>query len=227
MTPDEKRRERARQMRYKKPIARDLNLEAIQCELWDIYEECSNVQYADPDDETLIDALGGDEDEAYEFRMMFSDLSAECEQMLSDLQDEWVPECFDKFFVAMKAGNYLGYDSYEQDYFGISGICADEFVENEAAKSMERMTKSELISAARQCFKVYQAYIGLRYRYDCLSASLAILREKNIGNIKMIKRIEEMYEQAERETMGFKYTWSGGEDFERMLKELPQEVWVW
>lgn len=73
---------------------------------------------------SLLNALIGDEDEAYEFRMMFADLCAECDRMESDLKEEWVPECFDIFFVSAGAaddfGGLLGFDSYEQDYFGIS-----------------------------------------------------------------------------------------------------------
>lgn len=93
---EETKRRKAKQMRYKKPIAKDLNLSAIQEELWDIQGECENVcWFCDTDEETLINALDGDEDEAYEFKMMFADLCAECEQMSEDLNEEWVPECFD------------------------------------------------------------------------------------------------------------------------------------
>ena len=89
---EETKRRKAKQMRYKKPIARDLNLSMIQEELWYIREECENVRwYYDTDEETLINALDGDEDEAYEFKMMFADLCAECEKMSEDLNEEWIP----------------------------------------------------------------------------------------------------------------------------------------
>lgn len=118
---EEIRREKAKQLRYRKPIVKDLNLQSIQEQLWDIQEECENVRwFEDSDEETLIEALDGDEDEAYEFRMMFADLCAECEAMQNDLEEIWVPECFDIFFVTVGAGNeyggLLGYDSFEGDY---------------------------------------------------------------------------------------------------------------
>ena len=117
MNTEETKRLKARQMRYKKPIARDLNLSTIQEELWDIQEECENVRwFCDTDQETLINALDGDEDEAYEFRMMFADLCAECDQMISDLEEEWVPECFDVFFVAAGAGEEYG--EFNSKYIG-------------------------------------------------------------------------------------------------------------
>lgn len=110
MDAEETKRQKARQLRYKKPIVKDLNLINIQQELWDIREECENVHwFFDTDEETLINALDGNEDEAYEFKMMFADLCAEYEQMFTDLKEEWVPDCFDRFFVAIGAGDrYIG-----------------------------------------------------------------------------------------------------------------------
>ncbi len=57
MTAEETKREKARQLRYKKPIVRDINIETITEELWDITEECNNVKYYfDTDDDTLLNA---------------------------------------------------------------------------------------------------------------------------------------------------------------------------
>ena len=111
---------KARSLRYKKPISKNLNLYYIQQDLWDIQEECESIRwYTDSEDgeDSLINALEGNEDEAYEFKMAFADLCAECERMFEDLQEEWVPECFDIFFVAAGVGDYLGWDTYEGDYF--------------------------------------------------------------------------------------------------------------
>lgn len=118
MDAEETKRWKAKQLRYKKPIVRDLNLDKIQEDLWNIMEECENIRwYTDSDDgnDSLINALDGDEDEAYEFKMAFADLCAECERMQEDLQEEWIPNCFDMFFVAAGAGEnfggLLGWDS--------------------------------------------------------------------------------------------------------------------
>lgn len=141
--------------------------------------------------------------------MMFADLCAECERMREDLEEEWVPECFDRFFVAVGAGNdfggILGFDSYEQDYFGIS--CSDAFAEDESKKALKQLTKDNLIVAARQCLRIYQSYIALRYRYDCLKAAMDILRDQNTGYLQMVKQIEEVYEKADDQSCGFRYQW--------------------
>ncbi|HBI59892.1 MAG TPA: hypothetical protein DDY31_01555 [Lachnospiraceae bacterium] len=227
---EEKRREKAKQLRYKKPITKDLNLDTIKEELWDIQGECENVRwYFDTDDDTLINALDGDEDEAYEFRMMFTDLCAECERMAYDLDEEWVPDCFDRFFVAIGAGEdyggLLGFDTYEQDYFGLS--CADVFAEDESKKALKQMTKDDLIVAARQCFRVYHSYMALRHRYDCLKASLDILRAQNTGYLQMVKHIEEVYDKADQESCSFKYGYCKEVlELDRILNNLPQEAWI-
>lgn len=201
---EETKRWKAKQLRYKKPIVRDLNLDKIQEDLWNITEECENIRwYTDSDDgnDSLINALDGDEDEAYEFKMAFADLCAECERMQEDLREEWIPNCFDIFFVAAGAGEnfggLLGWDSFEGDYFGIDGT--DAWAEDEAKKKLKTMTKDELIAATRQCFKVYQSYIGLRNRYDSLKAAIDILRDQNTGFLQTIKEIERLYEAASKE----------------------------
>jgi hypothetical protein len=229
---EETKRMKAKELRYKKPIVKDLNIESIVQNLWDIQEACENVRwYCETDEETLINALDGDEDQAFEFKMMFSDLCAECERMFNDLDEEWVPDCFDIFFVSIGAGQdfggILGYDIYEQDYFGIE--CSDSFAENEGKKTLKRLTKDNLIAAARQCFRIYQSYIALRYRYDCLKASMDILRDQNTGYLQMVKQIEELYEKANKETHGF--SWVYGEkpsltEFNRLLANMPQEAWI-
>lgn len=224
---EETKREKARQLRYKKPIVKDLNLMNIKQELWDIQEECENVHwYFDTDDDTLINALDGNEEEAYEFKMMFGDLCAECEKMLKDLNEEWIPDCFDRFFVAIGAGDdyggLLGYDSYEQDYFGLQ--CTDAFVEDESKKSLKRLTKDDLIDAARQCFRVYESYIALRHRYDCLKAAMDILRDENTGYLQMVKQIEDIYEKADADNF---CEWKQStQDLERLVTMMPAEAWV-
>lgn len=231
MDVEETKRWKAKQLRYKKPIIKDLNLDKIIEDLYDIMEKCEDIHwYTDSEDgkDSLINALDGEEDEAYEFKMAFADLCAECERMQGDLQEEWIPKCFDTFFVVAGAGEsfggLLGWDSFEGDYFGIDGT--DSWAEDEAKKKLKQMTKDELIAAIRQCFKVYQAYIGLRNRYDSLKAAIDILRDQNTGFLQTIQEIEKLYEKASKEqgeTAKYSVAWK---EFERYTDALPQEAWI-
>lgn len=226
---DETRRIKAMNLRYKKPIANGLNLYDIKNTLWDISEACGEVQYyVDCDDETLLNALDGDEDDAYEFKMMFSTLSAECEQMQYDLDNEYIPEYFDLFFAAINnGGEMLGYDTYEHDYYGLSSF-ESGLANEEASKKIKALTKDKMIETMQYCFGVYQAYIGLTYRYDCIKAAMDILRDENTGYLKMVKQIEELYEKSNEETDGFRFCWNGNalKKFDRLLENVPQEAWI-
>lgn len=222
---------KAKQLRYKKPIVKNLNLDSIKQDLWNIQENCEEVRwYTDSEDGTdsLINALNGDEDEVYEFKMAFADLCAECEKMLSDLQEEWVPEYFDILFVSTGAsksyGGLLGFDEFEQDYFGID--CSESWAEDEAKKKLKQLTKDELIATIRQCFKIYSAYIGLKNRYDDLKAAIDILKEQNTGILKVIKEIEKLYENASNEQGIYAEYSNEWKDFERYTNDLPQELWI-
>ena len=222
---------KAKQLRYKKPIVRNLNLDTIKQNLWDMQEACEEVHwYTDSDDgnDSLINALSGDEDEAYEFKMAFADLCAECERMSEDLQEEWVPDCFDLFFVTTGAGEtyggLLGFDTYEQDYYGID--CSQSWAEDEAKKKFKQMTKDELIAAARQCFRIYSAYIGLRSRYDSLKAAIDILRDQNTGYLQVVKEIDRLYDAAQKNQDHFAEYSKEWKEFTRYTDALPQEAWI-
>lgn len=230
MNADDTKRIKAMGLRYKKPIAKGLMLDDIREALWEIMDACADVQYyVDQDDETLVNALDGDEDDAFEFKMMFSDLSAECEQMYGDLQNEYMPEYFDLFFAAAnKGGEMLGFDVYEQDYYGLDSF-ESGLANEEAVKKMKRLTKDQLIETVQICFRVYQSYIGLQYRYDCIKAALDILRDENTGYLQMVRQIEEAYEKADEETDGFRWEFNGGlalKELDSLIDNMPQDAWV-
>ena len=229
MTAEELKQHKAKQLRYKKPIAQCMNISYIQEQVWSMGELISDVQWFVDDKDNLVNALDGDEDEAFEFKMAFSDLAAELEQFEEDLREKWITECFDDLFPAAGAdffGGYFGFDAYEGDYFGLQ---AYEYThaEQEAEKKICRMTKKELLEAVGACLKVYSSYVALQYRYDCLEASLNIIREKNLEGLKLVKAIEEQYLKAEEDSEHFKYKFgSEVRKLENMLNQIPQEYWI-
>ena len=229
MTAEEKKQLKAKNLRYKKPIAQYMSLDFIRESVWDMQEVITDVQWFIEDEANLVNAMNGDEDDAYEFKIAFSDLAAELQQFEEDLNDEWIPECFDDLFPAAGAdffGGFLGYDAYEHDYFGLSPY-EYNWAEQEAEKRICRLTKKDLLEAVGACLKVYSSFVALRYRYDCLEASLKIIQEKNIEGLKMVKAIEEQYEKAEQESNHFEYRW-GNEvrKLDGMLDNIPQEYWL-
>lgn len=229
MTAAEKKAYKAKQLRYKKPIARGLNIDTIQSELWDMISACEDIHWYDNNEESLVSALDGDEDEAYEFKMAFSDLEAELEQFQEDLSSEYISDYFDVFFPAVEAkyaGGYLGFDQYEGDYYGLEPY-EYSFAENEAAKRIMSLTKKKILEVVGQCLKIAYQYMAVRYRYDCLDAAIEILRGENMERIKIIKGIEEQYLIAEETSDGFKYVYQKEvRKLDGMLLQVPQEYWI-
>ena len=239
---EEKRMEKAKALRYRKPAVKDLNLVSIQEQLTEIEEACADVHwYCESEDgwDTLLNALDGDDDEAWEFKLAFSDLEGQCEQMRDDMDrlDEWdyddlVGDHFDLFFAGIGAGavtgGMMGFDDYEQDYFGLEPGWESEQAERTAAEKLKRLTKDELIATAGRCFRIAVNFLSLRHRYDNLKAAMDILREQNTALLKQVKAIEDLYDATEAE--GFsKYDFTRTENekaLDRLLAQLQDRAWI-
>jgi hypothetical protein len=223
------RKQKAKSLRFKKPIVKDLNLDTIRDELWNMVDACESIRWFDNDYESLVNAMDGDEDDAYEFKMTFSDLLADLEQFSSDLDEEYVSQYFDILFPAIGAdyaGGFLGYDNYEGDYFGLEPY-EYSYAESEAAKKLMTLTKPQILEAVGQCLKIAYQYLAIKYRYDCLEAAIDILRSENGNKIKVVKAIEEQYDIANADTNGFRLSYSKEVvKFDKMLEAIPQEYWL-
>lgn len=219
------RREKAKNLRYKRAISADLNLETITSSLWEMQETASNIRwwYADGD-ETMLDELIGDEEESYELKMAFSSLEADCYRMIEDLGNEWIPEFFDDFFGCIADRNFggmLGFDSYEGDYFGLSSY-EEKLAQEECEKRLVSHTKKEIVEAYSVCFRVAVNYMALRSRYDGLKSYVDILNGQNTGFLATVKRIEELYEKV---ADGYA-SWDEREEFDSLIGNMPDEVWI-
>lgn len=220
------RREKARGLRYKKAASAELNLEQIQSNLWDMQETASNIRWWFTDgDETMLDELIGDEEESFELKMAFSTLDTDCYKMIEDLDNEWIPEFFDDFFGAVAGGScggMWGFDSYEGDYFGITGRYEEELAQKECQKRLKAHTKDEIIEAYSVCFRVAVNYIALRTRYDGLKSYIDILNGQNTGFLATVKRIEDLYEKVSDGHA----SWDEKNEFDSLVSNMPDEVWL-
>ncbi|MGM9661416.1 MAG: hypothetical protein ACI3WQ_12520 [Faecousia sp.] len=220
------RREKAKNLRYKKAVSAELNLEQIQQNIWDMQETASNIRWwCAQGDETILDELIGDEEESFELKMAFSTLDYDCQIMLEDMDNEWIPEFFDCFFGAIAGGavgGMWGYDSYEGDYFGISDRYEEELARKECHKRLKTHTKDEIIEAYAVCFRVAINYIALRTRYDGLKSYIDIINWQNTGYLAIVKRIEELYEKVTCEYPA----WKDKQEFESLVENMPDEAWL-
>lgn len=221
------KQETARNLRYKKAVVEDFNFETILTELEEIQSASDDVRYYfENDDKTLLNALDGDEEEEYEFRMMFSDLSAECEMLWAILREEYVTEYFDDFLCGVSKGsnvNLIGYDSYETDYYKLTSYEANAG-QTESQKRLLRLTKQEIISLGCQCFSIVTSFLSIRVKYDNLKAAFDILRDEHTSFLQTIRNIEQAYERADE--AGWREWDNEVKEFTNLINALPDRVWV-
>lgn len=227
----EKQIEKARKLRYKKALVKEISYDFIMETLNEIEWDCDEVKvYCKDDFDELADVLGDDE-EAEEFATQFAILSNDAYALKYDIEDlefnddECIQKYFDNFFVAMGGGDFgsgiLGYDDSEGDYFGLD-IYESEFAEEESQKRLQRLTKSEIISTATRCFRIFMAFTGVYSRYQDLKTAIDILKDRHNGFIQTIRQINELYEKANEEYFYGETT----RKFDKMLSNLPDYVWV-
>jgi len=62
------------------------------------------------------------------------------------------------------------------------------------------------------------------HRYDQLKAAMDILRDQNTGYLQMVKRIEEVYEKANK--CNFYGWYPETTELSRLAESMPQEAWI-
>lgn len=225
----EKRIREAKARRVKKPMCKELNISSIRDFLEKMSSDGDEVTYAIQNDNVLVDVINGNPEEAFEFRTAFSSLSADCYRFYEDLQNVWIPECFDLFFAAIYSVEMSGYDVYEEDYFPLNDFEASEATMIAREKLMT-MKKNDIVEAAERCFNIAMQYVALRSRFEDLKAGLDIIKAKNDGLLGEIQQINDLYDKAIEKRIS---TWDGvfldgkeGERFESLVNHLPAECWV-
>lgn len=223
---DEIKKEKARKLRYTKPVVKGISREDIFSALYDMTDRCSEAMYlCDTDAETILESLCGDEDDFYQFRMELADTESQIEMLLSDLNEGYVPELFDDFFVTVNDCHeeLLGYDSYEEDYYGLN-VYEYKYATEESRKRLERHTKKEILDTMAICFNIYTSFLSLRYRYDNLTAALDILREKNLTEIKGASALNDAYEKYNSDGC---CKWSASSiELDMVARLMPAEAWL-
>lgn len=222
-----------RNLRWKRPALASMGWSSIWEELDAIVEACGDIHwFIDQDDETLLNALDGDEDEVWEFKFAFADLEAKADQLGEALREQFgrgrsddPDRDFDDCTVALVGNRYemVGYDGYEEDYYGLTGYDRN-LAQSEAGKRLMRKTKADMLSTIGQCVGTLLAFLDLRQSYDYLKATFDILRDENTSVLKQVKEIDAAYEAAN--ASGFWYGDDATKRFDRLLEELPARAWI-
>lgn len=225
--------ERSRKMRWRKPALADLNYWAIDDKLTEICSECGDIRWTVQDDDMLINALDGNEEEAFEFKMLFSDLESEAYELSEQLSEtfrfeEDKEQKFNDCTVALIGNRFrvLGYDTVEEDYFSLTSY-EEELAASSAGKRMMRLTKKEMLSDIGQCLGIILSFHNVEMKYEYLKATFDILRDKNVSIIQIIKDINTTYESANE--VEFHEWESSTKEFDKLiatLSEMNDKLWI-
>lgn len=233
-------KKKAKDLRYQKPIVKSLNWWEISEGLSDIMSECADVKWMTEDYQQLIDLLDGDEEQAFEFRTVFSILESDCFRMLEDMEevrkyefmsalsdDDDEATLFDLFFPAIGTeGPYLGYDEYVHDYFPLESF-ENEFSTKVAKKKLKKLTKDQIFDLAGMCLNVARNYLSIDYRYTSLKAAIDVLKGINEGILATVKTLDDAWANWEKETKGGKIKYTDAEArLDRLLNDMPERLWV-
>lgn len=236
---DPKRAEKARNLRYKRPAVKSMAYFVIENDLVEMSEVCDEVTYSMADDWETIGNVIGDEDEAWEFRMMFPDLSADIERFYEGLaelnrryNDEYGIE-YDDCTVALLgyslkyrrdySESLWGFDTEELDYYDLTAYESDAAT-TEAGKRLMRLTKVQMLEAISRAIRVMVGYWNLRERYERLEAAMDIIRDRNRAQLELVKEINEIYEDAAKED--FRSSMPATIHLDELIRKLPQRVFV-
>lgn len=208
-----------------------MGFEFLRAELDDIRDACDTIHWwTDRDDETLLNALDGDDEDVWEFKLAFSHLEAKADELFETIyelcryEDDF-GQVYDDCTVALIGNRYqtIGYDSFEEDYYALTGY-EPGLAQTESGKRLMRRTKAEIISIIGQCFGILIAFLDLRQQYDYLKATFDILRDENTSMLQQVREIDAAYKAL------VTADWAGRSEaekkFDRLLAALPDRAWV-
>ncbi len=217
---------KARALRYKKPLAGELNLEEMRYNLGEMLEACGNVRwYCGAEADELADLLG--EDDAQEFEMSFAELANDVERLQEDLEGYGFPEEDDVNDylapVVPDSVKMYGFDTVESDYMPLDSY-EREAACRAATERLMRKTKKELIELGHDVLSAIVSYMAIKYRFDSLSAAADVLMERSEKELRAVKTIDELYERAAEDD--FQQWCESTRALDRALKELPDKIWL-
>ncbi len=220
--------ERTRNLRWRKPALMDLSFSEINESLHKIMNVCGDIHWAVNDDDALTNALDGDEEEAWEFKMAFTSLEGEAYKLQQELCENFywnddAEQSFNDMSVALIGDRYdiVGYDGYEERYDSLASYDQD-VAYSEAGKRVMRMTKAEMLAKIGQTLGIILSFQNVQLKYEYLKSTIDIFQDKNMSVLQTIKDIEKAYEEAnENNFIGDK-----AKKFDRMINDLPDMFWV-
>jgi hypothetical protein len=157
---------------WKKSMLQRLNLTDISDFLYEISDNGDMHGY-NRDEE-------GESGYYQEYKDQFDELSAGAYTLWESLQNIDLREHWDDMTVALlgETQKVLGFDSIEQDYYGMLGRWDEEFAVEEAIKRIERLNKRDMIKCFRNVMVALTLFFDIKAAHDCLTSIVQELDER-------------------------------------------------
>lgn len=240
---EQTRTDRARMLRRcRRPALSSMEYSMIVSELDEISGACCDIHYFCDDDTTLLDAMDGDDEAEYEFRMAFSVLDEKVDALLDALRraewaepydDQYDPEAdFNSCLVALVGSFYRergdsiwGWDAGAGDFFDLSPL--EDYTIKGAVKRLCRKTKPQMVVSIQHTLRIFLAMIDIREEFDYIKNAFDIVKDENAALLKTIRSIESAFEAADEVSFGFQFKHlKEVRDFDRLISTLPDRCWV-
>jgi hypothetical protein len=154
-----------------------------------------------------------------EYKELFDELSDGANQLYYDITESEVRDNWDDMTVALlgETQKVLGYDSIENDYFGMLNRYDEEYAVQKAAERIERLTKRDMIRIFRKVMVTLVLFFDIKAAHDCLAAIMEELDSKGALLQGKVDAMTRLYYKLDEENQ---------EEFDSLLKDLPQRMWV-
>lgn len=167
---------------------------------------------------------GGDDGYYQEYKELFDDLAGGASSLLDALNEydmyggASIKDVWNEMTVALlgETQRVLGFDAVEQDYFGMIN-CQENWAVEEAEKKLERLKKSDLIRHFRTVLVILVSFLDIKAAHDCLTSIVQELDEKGALLERKNEKINQIYGDL---------TGKNGEQFDSLIENLPQRMWV-
>lgn len=113
----------------------------------------------------------------------------------------------------------LGFDHGQDDYYAMLDPDNWENIKavDEAERKCKRMTKAELLKTFKQILTTLTLFYDVKSAHDCLAAVVTELEEKGALLERKNDEINRLYKDL---------TGSSEKEFDRLIANLPQRMWV-
>ena len=151
-------------------------------------------------------------------------------EQLTDIFGYGNEENFNETAVGLVGKYYetLGFDSYREDYFEFDSEYMEEVGVQKSRERIMRKTKKQMLDDIGFTMALILQFTDLEYRYNSLEATVGIFKDENIKMLKLVKNIDDKYnEMFDKKGKLDKYSKAKEiREFDKMVKDLPDKYWV-